>query len=127
MSDPTEILSQIRDVITQWLAAQQDRTANPSSNDNVTVDGHSGVDNAPHIPATSSDTGGPVTRWYAVLVGRQPGVFCGSATIPQNVKGIPGSSVFKCTSEEEAQEVYNSALRSRTVERVTIIREILEA
>ncbi|KAG2022575.1 hypothetical protein CC2G_000312 [Coprinopsis cinerea AmutBmut pab1-1] len=121
MSDSIQVLSQIRDIITQWLEAHPD---SKNSSSHVDKDNTSSSDGT-KPPIEISDVGAPTTRWYAVLVGREPGVFCGSATIPENVKGIPGSSVFKCSSEEEAREVYNSARRSGGVERVTIIRETL--
>ncbi|KAF9471716.1 hypothetical protein BDN70DRAFT_938744 [Pholiota conissans] len=55
-------------------------------------------------PVTASDNvSASAPRWYAVLVGCQPGVFCGAHSITSNTDRIPGSNVPRCDTEAEAQ------------------------
>jgi len=67
-------------------------------------------------------------RWYAVLVGRNPGVFNGPAPI-SNVSGIPGNSFLRFGSKQLAQAAYDEALEHGEVVRVTHVvnRETLSS
>ncbi|KAF9472581.1 hypothetical protein BDN70DRAFT_938081 [Pholiota conissans] len=70
------------------------------------------LDNAPIVPAT---------KWYAVLVGRQPGVFCGPQSIPANTYRIPGANAPRFDTEAEAQHVFDTALDGGFVEKVDLV------
>ncbi|TFK44060.1 hypothetical protein BDQ12DRAFT_717249 [Crucibulum laeve] len=59
-------------------------------------------------------------RYYAVLVGRKPGVFTGSNGVAANVLGIAGNVVEKYKTEEEAEAHYLSALNKGQVIKVTV-------
>ncbi|KAF8065140.1 hypothetical protein FPV67DRAFT_1671424 [Lyophyllum atratum] len=58
-------------------------------------------------------------RWYAVIVGRNPGVHRGSYHVGANTSGIPGGFAQRYASELTAQAAYNAALASGSVYRVT--------
>lgn len=77
-------------------------------------------------------------KWYAVIVGREPGVHCGasvyspiyfsylysfifSATVTSNVQRISGSQVVKCASQAQAQQLFDAALEAGQVEKVASI------
>ncbi|PPQ88158.1 hypothetical protein CVT26_012707, partial [Gymnopilus dilepis] len=60
-------------------------------------------------------------RWYAVVVGRDPGVFNGSSSITSNVQRIPGAQVVKCISEAEARQIFETALDAGQVEKVELV------
>ncbi|KDR65662.1 hypothetical protein GALMADRAFT_148485 [Galerina marginata CBS 339.88] len=61
-------------------------------------------------------------KFYAVLVGRQPGVFHGSDTLKANTEGIPGAQICKFDTEQEAISTFRAALMARKVERVTLFK-----
>ncbi|PPR05143.1 hypothetical protein CVT26_012229 [Gymnopilus dilepis] len=82
----------------------------------------------------SSDTDEPVLvdapirppsddmRWYAVIVGREPGVFYSTgAQINANVHAIPNSRPVRFHSREEAQAAFDKALNAGEVEKVELI------
>ncbi|KAF5368705.1 hypothetical protein D9615_010303 [Tricholomella constricta] len=48
--------------------------------------------------------------WYVVKVGREPGVFRGSAGIMNNVSGISGANPERYTTEQDALDAYEKAL-----------------
>ncbi|KJA29519.1 hypothetical protein HYPSUDRAFT_50880 [Hypholoma sublateritium FD-334 SS-4] len=58
--------------------------------------------------------------WYAVLVGRNPGVFYKSHDISANMLRIPGASVVKCHTEEEAESEFQSAVNNGIAEKVNL-------
>ncbi|KDR72066.1 hypothetical protein GALMADRAFT_213514 [Galerina marginata CBS 339.88] len=66
-------------------------------------------------------TAGEAIKWYAVVVGRRPGVYRGSASITSNVQRISGSQVLRCGTEAEAEELFNAALDAGQVEKVTSV------
>ncbi|KAF9463295.1 hypothetical protein BDZ94DRAFT_617722 [Collybia nuda] len=59
-------------------------------------------------------------RWYTVTVGRNPGVFCSSAEVTDNVCGIPGGNPARYHTEAQARAAFDSALAARLVRQVTI-------
>ncbi|KAF8868894.1 hypothetical protein BD779DRAFT_1480637 [Infundibulicybe gibba] len=93
--------------------------------------------NEPTNKPTNKPVGAPVTtlgltvtvppeeRWYAVTVGRAPGVFRGSQDITPNVSGVPGMCVQKYPSQELAEKAYSDALDAGKVVRVEIRRCIV--
>ncbi|EDR12085.1 uncharacterized protein LACBIDRAFT_324504 [Laccaria bicolor S238N-H82] len=60
-------------------------------------------------------------RWYAVLVGRVPGVYRGSHHIGPNVNGISGFVVNRYKSEQEAQSAYDAGLDAGHVVEVIMV------
>ncbi|KJA14757.1 hypothetical protein HYPSUDRAFT_208437 [Hypholoma sublateritium FD-334 SS-4] len=58
--------------------------------------------------------------WYAVLVGRNLGVFYKSHDISANMIRIPGASVVKCYTEEEANSEFESAVNKGIAEKVEL-------
>ncbi|KAG6827158.1 hypothetical protein H0H92_012941 [Tricholoma furcatifolium] len=62
----------------------------------------------------------PEQRWYAVFVGREPGVYQGYHNVAHNVQGIPNGAQQRCVSERSAWEAFKQALDGDRVVRVTI-------
>ena len=76
-------------------------------------------------------------RWYAVIIGRNPGVYNGSWEPPHclrarihisvrhniaaNVSGVPGGFARRYATQDLAQGAYNEALDGGEVTRVTYI------
>jgi hypothetical protein len=76
--------------------------------------------------------------WYAVIVGRKPGIYCGlyvlshnqlcnlilmfvSHNITANISEVPGGFSHCYSTKELAQAAYNEALDTRKVIEVTYI------
>ncbi|KAG6808014.1 hypothetical protein H0H92_005688 [Tricholoma furcatifolium] len=62
----------------------------------------------------------PEQRWYAVFVGREPGVYQGYHNVAHNIQGIPKGAQQRCVSERSAWEAFKQALDAERVVRVTI-------
>ncbi|KAF8869514.1 hypothetical protein CPB84DRAFT_1755013 [Gymnopilus junonius] len=60
-------------------------------------------------------------RWYAVVVGRNPGIFQGSTDIPSNIDRIPGGLALKFETEAEARAKFDDRLRAGLVKRVNLV------
>ncbi|KAF4609586.1 hypothetical protein D9613_012565 [Agrocybe pediades] len=60
-----------------------------------------------------------IKHWYAVTVGRNPGVFCGPESVQSNIYRIPGGYAKRCDTHEEAVAVFETALDAGLVERTT--------
>ncbi|PPQ83699.1 hypothetical protein CVT26_005986 [Gymnopilus dilepis] len=104
---------------------------------NVVLDRDVRVTEAVDMPTTqrsSTDNDEPVLveapactntddhRWYAVIVGREPGVFYSTGTvINANVHGIPNSRPVCFPSKEEAQAAFDKALDAHEVQRVELV------
>ncbi|KAJ3550605.1 hypothetical protein NMY22_g374 [Coprinellus aureogranulatus] len=73
----------------------------------------------PHVEELGSASGRPV-KWYAILVGREPGVYRGSEGVAANLKGVPDNQHKVFGTEQEAVAFYDEALRDGKVIRVTI-------
>ncbi|KAG6809813.1 hypothetical protein H0H92_014635 [Tricholoma furcatifolium] len=81
----------------------------------------------PLSPALVNDVDSPLTqhvppeqRWYAVYVGRQPGVYQGFQHVSNNTQGIPGNAQQRCVSEASAWSAFTDALDANRVVRVTM-------
>ncbi|KAG6914736.1 hypothetical protein DXG01_015686 [Tephrocybe rancida] len=57
-------------------------------------------------------------RWYAIIVGRNPGVYQGSHHVPPNTNNIPGYVVQRHNTEALAREAYDTALDRQEVIKV---------
>ncbi|KAF8054680.1 hypothetical protein FPV67DRAFT_1682224 [Lyophyllum atratum] len=68
----------------------------------------------PPSPAASSEG-----RWYVVLIGREPGVFNGSAGLAENVSGISGGNPSRYSTEALARAAYQQALVGGRVQKIT--------
>ncbi|RDB18286.1 hypothetical protein Hypma_000437 [Hypsizygus marmoreus] len=60
-------------------------------------------------------------RWYAVTVGRVPGVYQGSDNIVANCSGISGNVAINYPTQEAAVAAYDAALERGEVVQVTLI------
>ncbi|KDR73874.1 hypothetical protein GALMADRAFT_141646 [Galerina marginata CBS 339.88] len=74
-------------------------------------------------PSTKDPKDPETPSWYAVVVGRTPGVVEGSLTIEANVKQIPGAHVARFSTKEAAIDYFNGALNLGQVVRVTYIED----
>ncbi|KAF8871240.1 hypothetical protein BD779DRAFT_1555736, partial [Infundibulicybe gibba] len=77
--------------------------------------------NPPGTTLVHIDSVPPEDRWYAVIVGRQPGVFCGVHNAVPNVNGIPGACFRRYPTKKLAEEAYSDALDSGRVCQVEVI------
>ncbi|KAF6756415.1 hypothetical protein DFP72DRAFT_894197 [Ephemerocybe angulata] len=70
-----------------------------------------------------------IGKWYAVLIGREPGVYppTASRSIDINIKGIPGNNVIKFDTQAEAEEFYKKEMAKGQVMRVnfTCVHQVL--
>ncbi|KAF8867524.1 hypothetical protein BD779DRAFT_1483253, partial [Infundibulicybe gibba] len=60
-------------------------------------------------------------HWYAVIVGRQPGVFRGVHNAVPNVNGVPGACLRRYSTKKLAEEAYSEALDLGQVCQVDIV------
>ncbi|RDB21625.1 hypothetical protein Hypma_011226 [Hypsizygus marmoreus] len=60
-------------------------------------------------------------RWYAVTVGRVPGVYQGSDNVIANCSGISGNVAINYPTQEAAVAAYDAALQRGEVVQVTLI------
>ncbi|KAF9552829.1 hypothetical protein CPC08DRAFT_768017 [Agrocybe pediades] len=58
--------------------------------------------------------------WYTVVVGRAPGIYLGVNGIQENIIYVPGSSVARHSSLEEAKASFTVALRAGAVRKATV-------
>ncbi|KAF8954075.1 hypothetical protein BDZ97DRAFT_2078483 [Flammula alnicola] len=63
----------------------------------------------------------PESRWYAITVGRNPGIFQGSQYVTSNIERIPGGQAVRCENESQARNVFDHHLRSGLVKQVEFI------
>ncbi|KAF5372673.1 hypothetical protein D9615_009838 [Tricholomella constricta] len=89
---PDETCSGMSDVLTDW----ESPLSRPSS------------------PAASH-------KWYAIIIGRNPGVFHGPDGVAANVSGIPGGNPARFDTEQQAREAYQAALEQGLVQRVAVV------
>ncbi|KIJ90505.1 hypothetical protein K443DRAFT_126485 [Laccaria amethystina LaAM-08-1] len=66
----------------------------------------------PFVPAEA--------RWYAVFVGRNPGVYNGAHHVTPNIAGISGGLANRYGSFQEATTAYQAALAAQSVVQVTM-------
>ncbi|KAF5373485.1 hypothetical protein D9615_009427 [Tricholomella constricta] len=71
-------------------------------------------------PVSLREENSEPTKWYTVIVGRNPGVFCGPHGVMENVTGIPGGNPIRFATEELAREAYEQALRKGLVQKVEV-------
>ncbi|KAF8868417.1 hypothetical protein BD779DRAFT_1683957 [Infundibulicybe gibba] len=57
----------------------------------------------------------PADRWYAVTVGRSPGVARGTHNLVPNTSGIPGATAQRFPSKKLARAAYHEALEAGQV------------
>ncbi|KDR82240.1 hypothetical protein GALMADRAFT_135599 [Galerina marginata CBS 339.88] len=62
------------------------------------------------------------SNFYAIYVGREPGVVRGTDTLKANTEGIPGAQVCKFDTEQEAVAAFHAALIAYRVQRVTVLK-----
>ncbi|KAF8169098.1 hypothetical protein BJ912DRAFT_933965 [Pholiota molesta] len=58
-------------------------------------------------------------RWFSIVVGRNPGVYCGTAHLASNISGITANVHEKFYSHQEARAHFLAALAAGQVARVT--------
>ncbi|KAF8149058.1 hypothetical protein B0H34DRAFT_728251 [Crassisporium funariophilum] len=73
-------------------------------------------------PAQESDANATNEgRWYAVAVGRNPGVFRGSQNVTPNVERIPGGFATKHETEAQAKADFDVRLAAGQVQKVELV------
>ncbi|KAF8877783.1 hypothetical protein BD779DRAFT_1677130 [Infundibulicybe gibba] len=85
---------------------------------NWTVSGASVPEQAEQLSGNTADP--PEDRWYAVTVGRDPGVVHGVHNLIPNTTGIPGTAAQRYSSEETAATAYHEVLMAGLVVRVQL-------
>ncbi|KAJ2915826.1 hypothetical protein MD484_g4586, partial [Candolleomyces efflorescens] len=135
LSTIAELLAQIHTTINVFLG-QPTTVRPPCPPAHPTANSEAGGP----APATGQDEGSSVAeplsnirpasgdqKWYAITVGREPGVYQGSHCVAPNISDIPGGLATRFYSEEAAQDAYNVALSSGKVVRVNVVvtREVL--
>ncbi|PPQ76069.1 hypothetical protein CVT26_004588 [Gymnopilus dilepis] len=63
----------------------------------------------------------PERRWYAIPVGRDPGIFQGAHHVTPNIERIPGGHAIRCDDEAHARTIFDQQLIEHKVKRVTFI------
>ncbi|TEB23692.1 hypothetical protein FA13DRAFT_1797877 [Coprinellus micaceus] len=65
----------------------------------------------------------PEFHWYAVIVGRQPGVIQGTYNLLENVDRVPGAHFERHRSQGKAKRAYEDAFDKGKVTRITLVRK----